>query len=60
MQTKRILPKILKMDKNNQYGMAMTKPLLYVCVKKKKNLPTFVEFNRILDGLSHKDTIGRI
>ena len=34
-QTKRISSKILKMDENNQYGMAMTKPLPYGCIKKK-------------------------
>lgn len=34
-QTKCISSKILKMDENNQYGMAMTKPLPYDCIKKK-------------------------
>ena len=34
-QLKRFLSKIIKMDKNNQYGQAMTKPLLYGCIKKK-------------------------
>ena len=33
-QTKRISSKILKMDENSQYGMAMTKPLPYGCIKK--------------------------
>ena len=31
-QTRRISYKILKMDENNQYGMAMTKPLPYHCI----------------------------
>ena len=31
-QTKRISSKIIKMDENNQYGMAMTKPLPYGCI----------------------------
>ena len=31
-QLKRFLSKIIKMDKNNQYGQAMTKPLLYGCI----------------------------
>ena len=35
-QTKRISSKIIKMDENNQYGMAMIKPLSYGCIKKKK------------------------
>ena len=33
-QAKCISSKILKMDENNQYGMAMTKPLPYGCIKK--------------------------
>ena len=32
-QNKRFSSKMLKMDKNNQYGMAMTKPLPYGCIK---------------------------
>ena len=35
-QTKRISSTILKMDKNNQYGQAMTKPLPYGCILKKR------------------------
>ena len=31
----RIAAKIIKMDGNNQYGNAMTKPLLTGCIKKK-------------------------
>ena len=37
-QTKRTSSKILKMDENNQHGKAMTKPLPYGCIKKKKIL----------------------
>ena len=33
-QIKRISTKILKMEQNNQYGQAMTKPLPYGCIKK--------------------------
>ena len=32
-QKKRVTTKILKMDENNQYGNAMTKPLPCVCIK---------------------------
>ena len=35
-QTKRIVSKILKIDKDNQYGQAMTKTLAYGCIKKQK------------------------
>ena len=31
---KRITTKIPKIDENNQYGQAMTKPLPYGCIKK--------------------------
>ena len=40
-QTKRISSKILKLGENNQYGMAMTKPLPSDCVRKKEILPFF-------------------
>ena len=36
-QAKRISSKILKMDENNQYGQAMTKPLPYGCIKKEEH-----------------------
>ena len=48
------------MDENNQYGMAMTKPLLYGCIKKQGTVPTLTEFNRILDKISHEDKIGHL
>ena len=58
VKMKTISFKILEMDDNDQYGRAKTKPLLYVCIKKKGYPPTLLEFNRILDGVSHEDTIG--
>ena len=57
-QTKRISSKILKMAENNQYGMAMTKPLPYGCIKKENN--PLVEFHQILVKISHNNTIGHI
>ena len=59
-QIKRISTKILKMDKNNQYGQAMTKPLPYGCMKRQEHPPSFVKFNKILDRISHKDKIGHL
>ena len=59
-QTKRISSKILKMHENNQYGMAMTKPLPYGCIKKRDRPPTLAEFNKILDEISHKDSTGHL
>ena len=59
-QTKRISTKILKMDENNQYGQAMTKPLPYGCIKKQKQPPSLLEFNKILDKISYDYKIGYI
>ena len=33
-EVKRLSSRIIKMDENNQYGFAMTKPLPYGCIKK--------------------------
>ena len=59
-QTKRISSKILKMDENNQYGKAMTKPLSYSCMKKQEHPLSLIEFNKILDKISHEDDIGHL
>ena len=59
-QTKRISSKILKMEENNQYRMAMTKPLPYGCIKEKDNVPSLTEFNSIITKISHEDKIGHI
>ena len=48
------------MDENNQHGMAMTKPLPYGCIKKRDNVPTMTDFNKILDCISHDDKIGHL
>ena len=55
-QTKRIATKILIMDKNNQYGQAMTKPLPYGCIKKKKHPSSLLEFNKIYYTKFHMRT----
>ena len=44
-QTKRISSEILKIDENNQYGMAMTKQLSYSCIKKQDRPPSMTEYN---------------
>ena len=46
------------MDEINQYGQAMTKPLPYGCIKKQKHVSSILEFNAILDRISHKNSIG--
>ena len=47
------------MDENNQYGQEMTKPLPNGCIKK-QNVPSILEFNKILDRVSHEDNIGHL
>ena len=46
-QMKRVSTKIIKMDENNQYGQAMTKPLPYRYIKKLKHVPSLLKFNAI-------------
>ena len=48
------------MDENNQYGNAMTKPLLYGCKKKAPKIPSLLEFNKDLDRLSNTNKIGHL
>ena len=59
-QIKCISSKILKMDENNQYGMAMTKQLPYSCIKKKDKVPALTEFSTIIDSLSANDNISHL
>ena len=48
----------LYIDGKNQAGI--TKPLPYVCIKKKEHPPTLTEFNRILDKISYDDNIEHL
>ena len=48
------------MDKNNQGGNAMTKPLPYGCIKKEKTVPDLQKFYFILQNLSIGDKIGHL
>ena len=59
-QTKRISTKILKMDENNQCGQPMTKPLRYGCIKKQEHPSSLLEFNKILEKISHDVKIGHL
>ena len=38
----------------------MTKPLSYSCIKKQEYAPSLLEFNKILDKISHEDKIGHL
>ena len=58
-EDKRVVSKILKMDKNKQYRNAMIKPLPTGSTKRKK-VPTMREFDLIIQGISEKDEIGHL
>ena len=59
-QLKRFLSKIIKMDENNEYGMAKTKPLLYGCIKRKEKILSFEELDQLLKSVTLEDKIGHI
>ena len=56
---KRIITKILKLDENNQYGMAITKPLLTGCIKDDKDV-SWRTFNFLLESGSFDDKVGHL
>ena len=56
---KTIITKILKLDENNQYGNAMTKPLLTGCIKDDKAI-SWKTFNFLLELVSFEDKIGHL
>ena len=51
-RVRRFSSKIIKMDENDQYGFAITKPLPYGTIKKKKVLPTLEELEHILANVT--------
>ena len=59
-QVKRFSSKIIKMDENNEYGFAMTKPLPHGCIKKKKRVPNLEELAEILAGVTLDDKFGHL
>ena len=48
------------MDKSNQYGFAMTKPLSYDCIKLKKSVPTLEELKELLADVTLDDKLGHL
>ena len=60
MEDKCVSAVILKMDENNQYRNAMTKPLPIGFVKKEPSAPSICELCLLLSGLSHLDPIGHL
>ena len=55
----RIITKILKMDENNQYGFAMTKPMPTGCIKEHP-AASWLKFNLLLDVVDLEDKIGHL
>lgn len=54
------MSKVLKVDENNQYGNAMTKPLPTSIIKRMKKIPSYIELDLIIQKISDKDKIGYI
>ena len=59
-ELKRLSSKIIKMDENNQYGQAMTKPLPYGCIKRKDKILFLDELPALLASVTLDDTIGHL
>ena len=56
---KRVITKILKLVKNNQYGHGMTKSLPTGCIKDNSDL-SWKTFNLLLESVSLEDRIGHL
>ena len=58
-EDKRVISKILKLDENNQYGHAMTKPLPTGCIKNNSDI-SWRAFNLLLESFSLEDRTGHL
>ena len=56
---RRVITKILKLDENNQYGYAMTKPMSTSYIKEHPS-PTMLKFNLLLESVNLDDEIGHL
>ena len=56
---KRVISKIVKLDENNQYGYAMTRPMPTGCIKE-NNSPSWLKFNLLLETVTLEDKIGHL
>ena len=59
-QLKRFSSKTIKMDENNQYGMAMTRPLPYGCITRKNKVLRLDELDELIKTVTLEDKIGHI
>ena len=55
---RRVISKIIKFDENNQYGLAMTKPMPVGAIKEKD--PSWTEYNILFEKVSLDDKKGHI
>ena len=58
-EKKRLISKILKLNENNQYGHAMTKPLPTGCIKNDPDL-SWNTFNLLLESVNLNHQIGHL
>ena len=56
---KRIIGKILKLDKNSQYCFAVTKPMSMGCIKKQP-APSWFKINLLFKTVDLEDKIGHL
>ena len=56
----RLSLKIIKMNENNQYGQAMTKPLPYGYIKRKDKILNLDELPPLLASVTLDNTIGNL
>ena len=58
-QKRPVITKILKLDENNQYDFAMTKPMPTSCIKEHPS-PSWLKFNMLLDNVTLDDPKGNL
>ena len=58
-KTNRVMTKILKLDENNQYGFAMTKPMPTGCIKNNPDV-SWRTFNHLLETVDLDDKFGHL
>ena len=56
---RRVIAKILKLDKNNQYGYAMTKPMPMGCIKEHPS-PSMLKFKLLMESVDLDDKIRHL
>ena len=59
-QLKRFSSKIIKMDENDQYGMAMKRPLPYGCINRKNKVLSIDQLTERLKTITLEDKISHL